>query len=122
MKVIAKVPVLYRGKQYKVGESLPADDSEMLKLWEEAGSVEIISDAITESENEETPEDKNEESEDENEEVAPVQPENNAEIVVSETKAVPETAEAGLEGMAVNGETEENLVGKVPKTPARKRK
>jgi len=32
-----------------------------------------------------------------------------------------ETAEPGLPGFAVNGETEENLVGKIPKTEARKR-
>lgn len=34
-------------------------------------------------------------------------------------KAKPATAEAGLAGESPNGETDENLVGKVPKTLAR---
>lgn len=38
-------------------------------------------------------------------------------------KAVPKTAEPGLPGKAVSSETDgEDLVGKVPKTPARKKK
>ena len=92
MEVVATIPILYRGKQYKEGELLPTDDAEMIELWKKAGSVRVIEDG-------EIPE------------VALVQP-----------KATPETADAGLEGMAVNGETEENLVGKVPKTSARKTK
>lgn len=38
-----------------------------------------------------------------------------------QTKAKPVTAEAGLAGQSPNGETDENVVGKVPKTPARSR-
>ena len=34
-------------------------------------------------------------------------------------KAKPAAAEAGLAGESPNGETDENLVGKVPKTPVR---
>ena len=34
-------------------------------------------------------------------------------------KAKPAAAEPGLSGESPNGETDENLVGKVPKTPAR---
>lgn len=34
-------------------------------------------------------------------------------------KAKPVTAEAGLAGQSPNGETEDNVVGKIPKTPAR---
>lgn len=105
MEAIAAIPILYRGKQYKEGETLPVDDAEMVKLWKEAGSVVIVSE---------------EENSEESEEVAPVQLENESEVVVSESKAIPETAEPGLEGLEVNGETEENLVGKVPKTAARK--
>ena len=37
-------------------------------------------------------------------------------------KATPVVAEAGLAGDAVGAETDENLVGKIPKTPARSRK
>lgn len=109
MRLIAKIPILYRGKQYKEGEELPTDDAEMIKLWEKAGSVKIVSDGETE-----------EKGAAENSGVAPVQPEN-ADVTISKSKATQETAESGLEGMAINGETEENLAGKVPKTPARKR-
>lgn len=34
-------------------------------------------------------------------------------------KARPVTAEAGLAGQSPNGETSDNVVGRVPKTPAR---
>lgn len=37
----------------------------------------------------------------------------------SQVKAKPVTAQAGLAGQSPNGETGENLVGRVPKTPAR---
>lgn len=37
-------------------------------------------------------------------------------------KASPKTAEPGLPGVAVASESEDNLVGKVPKTAARKKK
>ena len=37
-------------------------------------------------------------------------------------KARPKTAEPGLPGVAVASETEDDLVGKVPKTAARKKK
>ena len=42
--------------------------------------------------------------------------------VVSPPKAIPMSAEAGLVGDAVGAETDENLVGRVPKTTARARK
>lgn len=117
MEAIAVIPILYRGKQYKEGESLPVDEQEMVKLWEESGSVKIIND-----ESERTEEGESENSEEENPEVAPVQPENESGVTVSDSKAISETAESGLEGMAVNGETEENRVGKVPKTAVRRKK
>lgn len=37
----------------------------------------------------------------------------------SQVKAKPVTAQAGLAGQSPNGEADENLVGRVPKTPAR---
>lgn len=37
-------------------------------------------------------------------------------------KAAPVTAQAGLAGQSPNGETQENEVGRVPKTPTRGRK
>lgn len=44
-----------------------------------------------------------------------------SELLKPTIRAKMETAETGLPGFAVNGETEENLVGKIPKTEARKR-
>lgn len=85
-KLIAVYPILFRSTQYKVGESLPADDAEMVKAWISAGT------AVWKDEDEE-----------------------NHKTV----KARPVTAEPGLAGDSVNGETSENLVGKVPKTPSR---
>lgn len=85
-KLIAIYPILYRSTQYKVGQSLPADDKEMVQAWIGAGTAEW--------------------REDSEEEKKPV-------------KAKPVTAEPGLAGESKNGETAENLVGKVPKTPAR---
>lgn len=38
---------------------------------------------------------------------------------VSGAKAKPVTAQAGLTGQSPNGETADNVVGRVPKTPAR---
>lgn len=86
MKLIAIYPILYRSTQYKVGQSLPADDEKMVKAWIGAGTAEW--------------------REDSGEEKKPV-------------KARPVTAESGLAGESKNGETAENLVGKVPRTPAR---
>ena len=37
----------------------------------------------------------------------------------SQVKAKPVTAQAGLTGQSPNGEADENLVGRIPKTPAR---
>lgn len=37
----------------------------------------------------------------------------------SQVKAKPVTAQAGLAGQSPNGEADENLVGRIPKTPAR---
>ncbi|UVY23413.1 MAG: hypothetical protein [Bacteriophage sp.] len=37
----------------------------------------------------------------------------------TKAKARPVTAEAGLAGQSPNGETSDNVVGRVPKTPAR---
>lgn len=85
-KLIAIYPILYRSTQYKVGQSLPADDQEMIQAWIGAGTAEW--------------------REDSEEEKKPV-------------KAKPVTAEPGLAGESKNGETADNLVGKVPKTPAR---
>lgn len=84
MRLIAVYPILYRSRQYWVGEELPADDAGMVQAWIEAGTAAWVD-----------PD-------------APKPP-----------KAKPAAAEAGLAGESQNGETDENLVGKVPKTPTR---
>ena len=84
MKLIAVHPILYRSRQYWVGQELPADDAGMVQAWIEAGTAAWVG-----------PD-------------APKPP-----------KAKPAAAEPRLTGESPNGETDENLVGKVPKTPAR---
>ena len=84
MKLIAVYPILYRSRQYWVGQELPADDAGMVQAWIEAGTATWVDPA------------------------APKPP-----------KAKPAAAEPGRAGESPNGETDENLVGKVPKTPAR---
>lgn len=42
MKLTAKRPILYRSKQYKVGEQLPADNQAMVEAWLEADSAQWI--------------------------------------------------------------------------------
>ena len=84
MKLIAVHPILYRSRQYWVGQELPADDAGMVQAWIEAGTAAWV---------------------------GPDTP--------KPPKAKPAAAEPGLTGESPNGETDENLVGKVPKTPAR---
>ena len=40
----AKLPVLYRSKQYRAGDILPADDAAMVEAWIEAGSAALVDD------------------------------------------------------------------------------
>jgi len=40
----AKLPVLYRSKQYRAGDILPADDAAMVEAWLEAGSAAWVDD------------------------------------------------------------------------------
>ena len=84
MRLIAVYPILYRSRQYWVGEELPADDAGMVQAWIEAGTA-----AWVEPDTQKPP------------------------------KAKPAAAEAGLAGESQNGETDENLGGKGPKTPTR---
>ena len=39
MRLIAAYPILYRSRQYWVGEELPADDAGMVQAWIEAGTA-----------------------------------------------------------------------------------
>ena len=101
-KLIATYPILYLSKQYEVGDELPANDPKMVKAWLEAKT------AVWKDSSSDTEEDSDTEKA-EAEELPPA-------------LATPASAEAGVEGSAVNAETEDNLVGKVPKTPTRNRK
>lgn len=83
MKLVAIYPILYRSRQYEVGESLPADDAAMVQAWLDAKT------AVWQEEK--TP----------------------------KGKAKSVTAQAGLAGQSLNGETDDNVVGRVPKTPTR---
>lgn len=83
MELKATYPILFRSKQYSVGETLPADDEEMVQAWIDAGTAAWM----------DTEEPK--------------------------AKAKPVTAPAGLAGQSPNGETDDNVVGQVPKTPTR---
>ena len=100
-KLIATYPILYLSKQYEIGDELPANDPKMMEAWLKAETAVWKS---THSDTEDA-----EGSADVDEELLPA-----FATVVS--------AEAGVEGSAVNAETEDNLVGKVPKTATRNRK
>lgn len=100
-KLIAKYPILYLSKQYDIGEELIANNPEMVKAWLDAGTAEWVEDEEPASDG--TTDEKSED------ELLPA-------------TAIPVVAEAGLAGDAVGSETDENLVGKIPKTPARSRK
>lgn len=101
-KLIAKYPILYLSKQYEVGEELIANDPDMVKAWIDAETAEWVDDEGIESDGTAD---------------SVVEAE-----VVSPPKAIPMSAEAGLVGDEVGAETDENLVGRVPKTTARARK
>ena len=100
-KLIAIYPILYLSKQYDIGEELIANNPEMVRAWLDAGTAEWVeefepnADSNTDGKLEE--------------EAAPA-------------TATPVSTEAGLTGDVVGSETDENLVGKIPKTPARARK
>ena len=83
MKLVATYPILYRSRQYGIGDSLPADDAEMVQAWLDAKT------AVWQEEE------------------------------TQKGKAKPVTAQAGLAGQSPNGETDDNVVGRVPKTPVR---
>ena len=39
MSLRAKLPILYKSKQYRVGDTLPATDDRMIAAWIKAGSA-----------------------------------------------------------------------------------
>lgn len=38
-RLIARLPVLYRSIQYRAGDTLPADNADMVQAWLDAGSA-----------------------------------------------------------------------------------
>lgn len=109
-KLIAKYPILYLSKQYDIGEELVANNPEMVKAWLDAGTAEWVEDeeSVSDGTDEES--------------VSDGTTDEKSEEKLPPAKATPVVAEAGLAGDAVGAETDENLVGKIPKTPARSRK
>lgn len=103
IKLVATYPILYLSKQYEIGEELVANNPEMVSAWIEAGTAKWVEDEEFEPDMEGTTDGKSEEA-------------------LPPATATPVVAEAGLAGDAVGSETDENLVGKIPKTPARSRK
>ena len=90
MKLIAVIPILYRDRQYWLGDELPLSDDAMKETWINGG-------AAVAKEDSETPK--------------------------KVAKAVPASATPGITGVAVGGEgAMENLAGKIPATPKRRRK
>lgn len=45
--MIALTPILYRGRDYRIGDVLPDDDPVMVSAWVEAGSAAESVDAFT---------------------------------------------------------------------------
>lgn len=128
-QLVAVLPILYLARQYQPGDKLPYAP-ELEDAWLENGA------AITEEEAEERAKNRKavkkpeptksvSESDTEKEDAAP-DPEENGSVSESDTgnvKAIPQTAEAGVPGIVGAGEQDgENLIGKIPKTPARARK
>lgn len=101
LKLIAKYPILYLSKQYDIGDELIANNPEMVSAWIEAGTAEWVEESETD---------------------AGGTVDGKAEDELPPATATSVVAEAGLAGDAIGSETEENLVGKIPKTPARSRK
>ncbi|MCD8294675.1 MAG: hypothetical protein LUE27_05505 [Clostridia bacterium] len=90
-RLIAKRAVLYQSHLYAVGDELPVGDPRMIRAWVDAKSAYW--------------------KDDENKLERPV--------VAEAVKATLATAEPGLAGSSPDSETADNLVGKVPETPAR---
>lgn len=111
-KLIAKVPILYKSHLYGVGEELPTNNPQMVEAWVEAETA-VWKGTDPETENGTEGGDENG-TEDETE---------SGDENVSAVKAKAVTAEPGLSGQALVSESEDgdDLVGKVPKTAARKK-
>lgn len=110
-KLIARTAILHNGKMYKIGEELPTNNPQYVEAWLSAKTA--VWDG-TDPEAEDETEGGNESG---------AEDENGAENV-SAVKAKAVTAEPGLSGQALASESEDgvDLVGKVPKTAARKKK
>lgn len=109
-RLIATYPILYLATQYAIGDEIPANNPKMVEAWLAAGTAEWKEDETLEEGLEKGAE-----------EAAPMATPDKGEETPP-AFATPVSKEAGIEGDAVGAETLENLVGKVPKTPARSRK
>ena len=109
-RLIATYPILYLATQYEIGDEIPANNPKMVDAWIKAGTAKWQEDEILDEGLEEGAEGT----------ATMATPKDGVETLPS--FATPVSNEVGLEGDAVNAETTENLVGRVPKTPVRSRK
>ena len=111
-KLIAKVPIYYKGKQYIPGEEVPADDENMVKAWKRAESVTVVEGLNQDKESLEIPS-KGEES---------VKVSDEAEKSVETKESQKAKLTVAPAGIPVTGENGEDVIGKVPTTEGRKKK
>lgn len=102
MNLVTVIPVLYRGKQFNVGETLPTDDEDMNTAWLEAGSAKWIG-----------KEAENKQDSDHEKAEKPVKKKT--------SKAKQAAALEGNTGEAVNSTAEINQVGRIPEAEERKK-
>lgn len=109
-RLIATYPILYLATQYAIGDEILASNPKMVEAWLNAGTAEWREDETLEKGLAEGAEGA----------ATMATPDKGEKTPPAFASSV--SNEAGLEGDAVNAETPENLVGKVPKTLARSRK
>ena len=109
-RLIATYPILYLATQYAIGDEIPASNPKMVEAWLNAGTAKWQEDEILD------------EGLEEGAEGTATMATSKAGEETPPAFATPVSNEAGLEGDAVNAETTENLVGRVPKTLVRSRK
>lgn len=121
--LIAVYPILYHARQYRVGETLPTNDADMVAAWLEAGTAKWRDGESPEPDKEKEAVPETTESPESDKEKKAVSETTESPEPDKGEKAVPETAEPGLSGYnSTSTETDgDDLVGKVPKTKQRKK-
>lgn len=104
-RLIARRPVLYQGRQYEPGETLPAYDANMVGAWLRAGSAEMVSDA----EPEENPAG-NDNGQDGQNNTEDTQDDQNADNGAQDGQSAPEMVEGHLDPAQLGNMSKEDLV------------